>query len=136
MGRDDMSKNGEVEAIIKTIIDCAYHVRGQLKQGFEEKIYKNAMFIEMNKRGLDVKTEVPINVYYDDVVVGQYRADIIVNNVVIVELKANQTLCAANEVQLVNYLNALHIDSGLLINFGGETLECKRKYRVYKCPFK
>lgn len=136
MGIDDMSKNGEVEAIIKTIIDCAYHVRGQLKQGFEEKIYKNAMFIEMNKRGLDVKTEVPINVYYDDVVVGQYRADIIVNNVVIVELKANQTLCAANEVQLVNYLNALHIDNGLLINFGGETLECKRKYRVYKCPFK
>jgi hypothetical protein len=136
MGRDDMSKNGEVEAIIKTIIDCAYHVRGQLKQGFEENIYKNAMFIEMNKRGLEVKTEVPINVYYDDVVVGQYRADIIVNDLVIVELKANQSLCAANEVQLVNYLNALHIDNGLLINFGGETLQCKRKYRVYKCPFK
>ncbi|MBR4924862.1 MAG: hypothetical protein IKZ61_03825 [Prevotella sp.] len=52
------------------------------------------------------------------------------------EVEAIQTLCAANEVQLVNYLNALHIDNGLLINFGGETLECKRKYRVYKCPFK
>ncbi len=136
MGAEVQSKNVEVEETIKTIIDCAYHVRGQLKQGFEEKIYKNAMFIEMKKRGLDVKTEVPINVFYDDTIVGQYRADIIVNDNVIVELKANQSLCAANEVQLVNYLNALRIDNGLLINFGGETLQCKRKYRQYRCPFK
>ncbi|MGP1464499.1 GxxExxY protein [Prevotella koreensis] len=125
----------DVEATIREVVDCAYHVRGQLSQGFEEKIYKNAMCIEMGKRGLEVKTEVPVNVYYDDIIVGQYRADIIVNNVVIIELKANHSLCPANEVQLVNYLNALHIDNGLLINFGGEKLECKRKFRKYKLPF-
>lgn len=122
----------DVEVLIKTIIDCAYEVRKHLQQGFDEKVYKNALYLEMTSRGLSVETEVPFEVKYKDVVVGQYRADIIVEKSVILELKANNALCTANEVQLVNYLTALGIDCGLLINFGAERLEVKRKYRMFK----
>ena len=122
----------DVEVLIKTIIDCAYEVRKHLQQGFDEKVYKNALYLEMTSRGLSVETEVPFEVKYKDVVVGQYRADIIVEKSVILELKANNALCTANEVQLVNYLTALGIDCGLLINFGAEKLELKRKYRMFK----
>ena len=118
--------------MIKEILDCATEVRKELKQGFEEKVYKNAMFLEMQSRGLNISTEKPFEVEYKGKVVGSYRADLIVENRVILELKANQALCVANEVQLVNYLNATGIDNGLLINFGGEHLECKRKYRTYR----
>ena len=125
----------DVETLIKTIIDCAYEVRKHLQQGFEEKVYRNALCLEMTSRGLDVETEMPFEVKYKDTVVGQYRADIIVNKGAILELKANNALCAANEVQLVNYLTALGIDHGLLINFGAENLELKRKYRLYEPRF-
>ena len=118
--------------MIKEILDCAREVRKELKQGFEEKVYKNAMFLELKSRGLSVSTESSFNVRYKGVVVGDYRADIIVEDSVILELKANNALCAANEVQLVNYLNATGIENGLLINFGGDRLECKRKYRTYR----
>jgi len=118
--------------LIKEILDCAREVRKELKQGFEEKVYKNAMFLELKSRGLSVSTESSFNVRYKGVVVGDYRADIIVEDSVILELKANNALCAANEVQLVNYLNATGIENGLLINFGGDRLECKRKYRTYR----
>ena len=121
----------DVETIIKTIINCAYEVRRHLAQGFEEKVYKNALLMEMKDRGLEVKTEVEFDVKYKNNIVGQYRADLIVNDCVILELKANNTLCTANEIQIVNYLNATGINNGILINFGGEKLECKRKYRQY-----
>jgi GxxExxY protein len=122
----------DIEVLIKEILDCAREVRKELKQGFEEKVYKNAMFLELKSRDLSVSTESSFNVRYKGVVVGDYRADIIVEDSVILELKANNALCAANEVQLVNYLNATGIENGLLINFGGDRLECKRKYRTYR----
>lgn len=120
------------DVLIKEILDCAKAVRKELKQGFEEKVYKNAMFLEMKSRGLQVNTEVPFDVTYKGTVVGSYRADMIVEDAVVVELKANNSLCAANEVQLVNYLHATGIEDGLLINFGGDRMECKRKYRTYR----
>ena len=122
----------DVEELIAEIVDCAGAVRLELKQGFEEKVYKNAMFLEMKNRGLDVKTEVPYHVKYKGAVVGEYRSDMVVNDQVVVELKANQSLVKANEVQLVNYLNAARIEDGLLINFGGEKLEVKRKFRTFR----
>lgn len=70
--------------------------------------------------------------YYDNCLVGEYRADIIVENKIIIELKAIQNLLPIHEAQLVNYLAATKIDCGLLINFGGERIEIKRKYRIYK----
>ena len=72
-----------------------------------------------------------MNVYYEDEVVGEFRADMIVDHRVIVELKAVNNLASAHEVQLVNYLTATQLDNGLLINFGAPKLEIKRKYRIY-----
>ena len=122
----------DVEELIKIIIDCAFEVRKYLKQGFEEKLYKNAMFIEMKSRGLEVLTEVGYEVRYKGTLIGVYRSDMVVNGCVVLELKANNALVKANEVQLVNYLNAANIENGLLINFGGEKLEIRRKYRTFR----
>ena len=122
----------DVEQLVNVILDCACEVRKELRQGFEEKVYKNAMYLELRSRGLDVKSEVAFEVRYKGTIVGLYRADILVEDCVVVELKANNALCVANEVQLVNYLNASGIEDGLLINFGADRLECKRKYRTYR----
>ncbi len=118
--------------LIKKIIQCAYNVRMQLSAGYLESIYKKALLIELRENGLLAEEEWPITVFYNDIVVGEYRADIIVNREVIIELKAVQNLHQLHEAQLVNYLTATKIENGLLINFGGEKLEIKRKYRTYK----
>lgn len=117
--------------LIDEIADCAVAVRKQLPFGLEEKIYKNAMYIEMKKRDLTVETEKPIHVYYDDVCVGDYRIDILVEGKVILELKAVNALAIIHSVQLVNYLTITGIDNGLLINFGAEKLEIIPKSRLY-----
>lgn len=117
--------------LIETIVDCAKRVRSQLTPGFEEKIYKNAMFIELRDNGVGVETEVPFNVYYKDHVVGSYKADMIANRKVIIELKATNALVPINEVQLVNYLTATGIDDGILINFGSEKIEIRHRTRLY-----
>lgn len=122
----------DTEQLIRQVIQCIYNVRHKLTAGFLEIVYRNALYIELKKNQLPVKTEVPIEIYYDDVVVGNYRADMIVGGRIIIEIKAVQALCQAHEVQLVNYLTATKIDNGLLVNFGGERIEIKRKYRLYK----
>ena len=121
-----------VEDLIKLIVQCAYNVRMKLAAGFLESVYRNALLIELNDKGLKVDNEVPINVYYNNVIVGEFRADIVVENTVILELKATQYLSPVHEAQLVNYLTATDIEHGLLINFGGEKIEIKRKYKTYK----
>jgi GxxExxY protein len=118
--------------LIETIVDCAMRVRSQLTPGFEEKIYKNAMFIELRDNGIDIETEVPFNVYYKDHVIGSYKADMIANRKVIIELKATNALVPINEVQLVNYLTATGINDGILINFGSEKIEIRHRTRLYK----
>lgn len=118
--------------LIETIVDCAKRVRNQLTPGYEEKIYKNAMFIELRDNGIDIETEVPFNVYYKDHVIGSYKADMIADRKVIIELKATHTLVPINEVQLVNYLTATGIDDGILINFGSEIIEIRHRTRLYK----
>ena len=120
------------EILIKKIIQCAYNVRTQLSAGFLETVYQKALLIELKKNGISAEAEVPIDVYYDENIVGEYRADIIVEKQIIIELKAIQKLSPIHEAQLVNYLTATRIDYGLLINFGGEQIEIKRKYRTYK----
>ena len=122
----------DVEQLVTELIDCAREVRRHLKQGFEERVYKNAMFIELVQRGINVRTEAAYDVRYKGELVGHYRADMVAENAVVLELKAIRELSIANEVQLVNYLNASGIDHGLLINFGGDLLVVKRKYRVYR----
>lgn len=122
----------DTEQLIRQVIQCIYNVRHKLPAGFLEIVYRNALYIELKKNQLPVETEVPIEIYYDDIVVGNYRADMIVGGRIIIEIKAVQALCQAHEVQLVNYLTATKIDNGLLVNFGGERIEIKRKYRLYK----
>ena len=120
------------EILIKKIIQCAYNVRTQLPAGFLESVYQKALLIELDKYGISAIAEAPIDVYYDDCIVGEYRADIIVEGEIIIELKAIQKLSPIHEAQLVNYLTATKTEHGLLINFGGEQIEIKRKYRTYK----
>lgn len=120
------------DQIITEIIECAKRIRRQLGPGFLEKVYKNAMVVELRKLKLNFETEKLIQVLYDGIVVGEYRTDIIVEGKLILELKATQDLSIANEVQLVNYLTSTQIDDGLLINFGSDKLQFKRKYRIYR----
>jgi len=93
-------------------------VYNTLGYGFLEKVYENAVGIELRKQGLDVRQPQPVTVFYDDENVGEYFADIIVNNTVILELKAAEQLAYEHECQLINYLRATQIEVGLLLNFG------------------
>ena len=122
----------DIEELIKEIVSCAFEVRLRLKPGFLESVYKNALLIELRDRGINAEEEYPLKVFYKEEVVGEFRADIMVEEKVIVELKAVQELHIAHEAQLVNYLTVTKSDTGLLINFGGPKLEVRRKYREYK----
>ena len=106
------------EDITNQIIRAFYKVYNTLGYGFLEKVYQKAMLIELRKMGLECQEEFPIRVYYEGFQVGDYRADIIVNDVVIIENKASEALVEENEFQLINYLKATEIEVGLLLNFG------------------
>lgn len=122
----------DIENLIELIKDCAKEVRAHLTPGFEENVYKNALYLELKDHGLEVKTEIPIKVTYKGREVGNYRADMIIEDRVIVELKAINALNTMHEIRLVNYLTATGIDDGLLINFGSDKIQIQRKYRQYE----
>jgi GxxExxY protein len=117
--------------LTQEIIGCAYKVHNALGAGFLERVYENALRIELEKLGLRVKQQEPINVTYEGQVVGEYYADLWVDERVLIEVKAVQALVKQHEVQLVNYLSATRIESGLLLNFG-PSVQVKRKFREYK----
>ncbi len=104
--------------ITKKIISAFYKVYNTLGYGFLEKVYENALFIELTAMGLLVAKQKQIQVYYEGKEVGEYFADLTVENCVIVELKAAESLCEEHEFQLINYLKATEIEVGLLLNFG------------------
>lgn len=112
--------------ITDKIINAFYKVNNSLGYGFLEKVYENAMAIELRKMGCDISQQKNIKVYYENKEVGDYYADLLVNDLVIVELKASESLCKEHEAQLINYLKATHIEVGLLLNFGKKA-EFKRK---------
>jgi GxxExxY protein len=114
------------------VIGAAMKVHSALGPGFLESVYQNALIVELRKRGLQAAVGRPITVRYDGEVVGSFTADLLVNDKLIVELKATQSLAKAHEVQLVNYLVATEMNEGLLLNFGAERLEFKKKFRVPK----
>ena len=99
------------------IIGCVQRVHRALGAGFLEQVYQNALIIELREAGLEVLPQAPIEVRYREQVVGVYRADLLVNGLVIVEIKAVENVLEAHEVQLVNYLRATDIEVGLLVNF-------------------
>ena len=108
------------------IIQCVYKVHKTLGFGFLETVYRNALLIELAKNGLKAAKETPIRVSYDGQPVGDYLADILVEDQIILELKSVKDLHPAHEAQLVNYLKATGLEVGLLINFG-DRIEIKRK---------
>lgn len=108
------------------IIHSFYKVYNTLGYGFLEKVYENSLFLELQKNNLTVKQQYPINVFYDDKVVGEYFADLLVNDKIILELKTTKKISQENEFQLINYLKATGFEIGLLLNFG-EKAEFVRK---------
>ena len=112
--------------LTEAIIKCFYKVYTELGYGFLEKVYHNALLIELQNEELKVESQKPIKVSYQGDVVGEYYADIIVEDVVILELKATETVTEAHEFQLINYLKATDVEVGLLLNFG-EKPQVKRK---------
>jgi len=105
-------------ALTSAIIGAFYDVYNELGYGFLEKVYENSLTHELKKRGLNVQQQAPIKVYYDELLVGQYFADLLVNEAVIIELKAAESIAEEHEAQLLNYLKATDIDVGLILNFG------------------
>jgi len=114
------------------VIGAAMKVHSTLGPGFLESVYQNALIWELQKLGLKVDAQGPITVHYDGQVVGVFVVDLLVNDSLMLELKANQLVAKAHEVQLVNYLVATGIDEELLLIFGAERLEYKRKFRLPK----
>ena len=115
--------------ITHKIIGCAYQVFNQLGFGFLESVYKKAMIIELSKINLKTEAERLLKVYYDKQIVGEFYVDLFVEDEIVVELKSVKNLSKEHEVQLVNYLNGLKKEIGLLINFGPSGVEVKRKFR-------
>lgn len=114
------------------MIDGCYQVHEAFEAGYLESVYKKALVIELLSRGLNVQEEVDLRVSYKGYEVGYFKADVIVEGKLILELKAIANLTVHNELQLVNYLCCTGIDDGLLVNFGSDRLQIKRKYRKYK----
>ena len=125
----------QLEDTTEKIIGCAYRVYNNLGYGFLESVYEKSLLIELKKAGLKAEAQKPITVYYEGEVVGEFVADIFVEENIIVELKSVKQLVVAHEIQLVNYLVATGIDVGLLLNFGEDKVEVKRKARKLNNDF-
>ena len=108
------------------IIKAFYKVYNELGFGFLERVYESALFIELKNQGFVVERQKEICVFYDGLEVGKYYADLLVDNIVILELKATTSLVKEHELQLINYLKATDIELGLLLNFGKKP-EIRRK---------
>jgi GxxExxY protein len=127
-----IEKAPEVYDLCGQVIGLAMKVHSALGPGFLESVYQNALIWELRKSGLKSEAQKPVSVQYDGQIVGAFAADLLVNDSVIVEVKAIQALAKAHEIQLVNYLAATGLDEGLLLNFGAERLQFKKKFRSAK----
>ena len=127
-GKSVSKSKMKYQELTENIIKAAYTVHNTLGYGFLEKVYQNALVIELAKRGIKADSEKPIKVFYEGQIVGDYVCDLIVDDKVILELKAVKELNDIHEVQLVNYLKATGVEVGLLINFGPSV---KIKRRVF-----
>ena len=114
------------------VIGLAMRVHSKLGPGFLESVYQNALAYELRRAGFEVETEVRLTVRYDDLIVGTFDADMLVNKTLLIENKAILSLAVGHEVQIVNYLTAIGLDEGLLLNFGSARLEFKKKFRQHR----
>jgi GxxExxY protein len=116
------------------IINAFYHVYNTLGYGFLEKVYENALVMELRQRGYRAEQQVPIKVFYEGAPVGDYYADLVVNGLIILELKAAETLAPEHEAQLLNYLRATDMEVGLLLNFGPKPQVRRKIYETVRRP--
>ena len=114
------------ESISQQVIRCAFNVSNTLGAGFLEKVYENALCIELEKNGLKYQAQKPIIVNYKGFNIGEYVADIVVENKLLLELKALSTFSSSHDAQVMNYLKATNLSVGLLLNFGRPKLAIKR----------
>lgn len=121
----------DLKELTSQIIKASFNVHNALGGGFLEKVYHNALMIEIKELGLQVESEYPADVFYTEHQVGKYYADLFVENCLLIEIKALENLLPVHEAQLVNYLNATKTEHGLLINFGSR-VTIKHKYRSYQ----
>ncbi|MHC4406258.1 MAG: GxxExxY protein [Planctomycetota bacterium] len=120
----------QLQEITEKIIGCAYRVYNRMGFGFLESVYERCLLIELGRAGLKADARKPIEVQYEGEVVGDFVADLVVEDVVIAELKSVRRLAEIHEAQLVNYLVATGLDVGLLLNFGETKVEVRRKVRI------
>ena len=116
----------EKDKLTEAIIGCAFKVSNTLGCGFLEKVYENALMIEIKNSGLNCEQQMPIPVTYRGKMVGDYYADIFVEGQVILEIKATKAIDESAQAQLLNYLKATGVHRGLILNFGTAKLGCKR----------
>jgi GxxExxY protein len=116
------------EELTATILECCFEVSRELGCGFLESVYEKALLIALRHKGIRAKSQVPLSVIFRGEVVGEFFADIMVEDRVLVELKAAKSLAPEHQAQVINYLKATSIEVGLLINFGSPKLEFKRMY--------
>jgi GxxExxY protein len=118
-------------ALIKRVVGLAMKVHRELGMGFVEAIYANALAFELAEAGIPFEREKRIPVFYRDHIMGDFIADLVIDGILVVELKAVESLITAHSVQLVNYLNGMRLEVGLLVNFGSKSLQFKTKTREY-----
>ncbi|MDE5643739.1 MAG: GxxExxY protein [Muribaculaceae bacterium] len=119
------------DELIDRINKAAFEVRRNLTPGYLESIYQSALVLELRNAGLNVETEVPLSVSYKNYIIGNFKADIIVEKRIIIELKAVNNLLPIHEVQLVNYLQTTGYDKGILINYGSKDFAFRLKSKIY-----
>ena len=117
------------QELTKSILKIFFEVYNELGYGFLERVYQNALYYELKANGVHVEDQKKIKVYYKEIEVGDYFADIIVNDLVILELKAQDYLVEANEFQILNYLKATSCEVGLLLNFGKKPEFIRKVYQ-------
>lgn len=122
----------EIDHLTSKVIGCAMKVHRALGFGFLESVYHRGLEIELAAAGITFESEKRLSVFYEGRIVGHFIADILISNALIIELKAIESIAKAHEVQLVNYLVATKIDTGLLLNFGAKSLQVRRKFRRRK----
>ena len=120
----------KINELTERIIGLAYRIHNELGPNLAEKVYENSLMIELEMAGIATIQQHPLPVYYRERLVGDFKADIVVDERLIIEAKAVRAILPEHEVQLVNYLNIAKIDDGLLLNFG-PSVEVKRKFRNY-----
>ena len=124
--RVSLRLDGELNQLIETVIGCAYQVMNELGTGFLESVYEKALQVALAQADIRAERQVPITVRFRQAVVGEFYADLLIEKMLILELKTVDELAPEHQAQVINYLNATGIPSALLINFGHRNVEVKR----------